>query len=49
VQLALALTEQLQRLRERCLAISEQYDRVFDSVVAEIDSMLQLLGSTPES
>ncbi|MBX6752938.1 heat shock protein transcriptional repressor HspR [Thermorudis peleae] len=46
VQLALSLTNRLQQLRERCLAISEQYDRIFDSVVAEIEAMLQELGAS---
>lgn len=49
VQLALALTEQLKLVRERCLAISEQYDRIFDSVVADIDSLLRLLGVSTDS
>ncbi|MCX2726425.1 MerR family transcriptional regulator [Thermomicrobium sp. 4228-Ro] len=49
VQLALSLTQQLRRLRERCLAISEQYDRIFDSVVADIDAMLNLLGASSET
>lgn len=44
VQLAMELTSRLRGLRRECAALSRQHEGRLDSVVAEIDRLLAMLG-----